>query len=127
MKSINPIRTAPGLSVPLPRTRPGSSRGLFPSLLLAASVAVSSVHAHTAAPAEPGTADVLAPTPFEVTAGDGNEGYTGATTLAGNRLSTDLRDIGSAVTVITKEFLQDVGATDNTSLLQYTTGTEVGG
>lgn len=71
--------------------------------------------------------EVLVLTPFEVTAGAENEGYTAATTLAGNRLNTELRDIGSAVSVVTKEFLQDVGATDNNSLLQYTVGTEVGG
>lgn len=64
--------------------------------------------------------------PFEVTA-DSDVGYTASQTLAGNRLNTDLRDIGSAVSVVTKEFLQDVGATDNASLLQYTTGTEVSG
>ncbi|WP_221032082.1 TonB-dependent receptor plug domain-containing protein [Actomonas aquatica] len=64
--------------------------------------------------------------PFEVTA-DSDVGYTASQTLAGNRLNTELRDIGSAVSVVTKEFLQDVGATDNASLLQYTTGTEVSG
>jgi len=64
--------------------------------------------------------------PFEVTTTN-KLGYHADTTLAGNRLSTDLRDVGSAVTVVTKEFLKDVGATDSNSLLVYTTGTEVGG
>ncbi|WED64928.1 TonB-dependent receptor plug domain-containing protein [Synoicihabitans lomoniglobus] len=63
--------------------------------------------------------------PFEVAAEE-EQGYTAATTLAGNRLNTELRDIGNAVTVITKQFLDDIAATDNESLLQYTTGTEVG-
>ncbi|MDQ8204156.1 TonB-dependent receptor plug domain-containing protein [Pelagicoccus sp. SDUM812003] len=70
--------------------------------------------------------EIFTLSPFEVT-GDETQGYNAATTLAGNRLSTELRDIGSAVSVVTKEFLNDVGATDNSSLLQYTTGTEVGG
>lgn len=64
--------------------------------------------------------------PFEVSTGDSHS-YTAATTLAGNRLATELRDIGNAVTVITPQFLSDVGATDNKTLLQYTTNTEVGG
>ena len=64
--------------------------------------------------------------PFEVSAGQGNT-YTAATTLAGNRLATELRDVGNAVTVITPTFLKDIGATDNKTLLQYTTNTEVGG
>jgi len=63
--------------------------------------------------------------PFEVSA-EGETGYTAATTLAGNRLNTSLRDIGNAVSVVTSQFLKDVGATSNESLLQYTTGTEVG-
>ncbi len=70
--------------------------------------------------------DIVVLSPFEVTA-DSDVGYTASQTLAGNRLNTDLRDIGSAVSVVTKEFLNDVGATDNASLLQYTTGTEVAG
>lgn len=64
--------------------------------------------------------------PFEVTGND-REGYKAVDTLAGNRLNTKLRDIGSAVSVITTQFLDDTGATDNQSLLQYTVGTEVGG
>lgn len=69
--------------------------------------------------------EILELSPFEVTASE-NEGYTAASTLAGNRLNTELRDIGNAVTVITSQFLKDIGATSNESLLQYTVGTEVG-
>ncbi len=70
--------------------------------------------------------EVIELSPFEVTAGDGDETYTAATTLAGNRLNTELRDIGNAVTVITSQFLKDIQATNNETLLQYTAGTEVG-
>jgi len=70
---------------------------------------------------------VLQLSPFEVSSSDTEEGYNAATTLAGNRLKTDLRDVGSAIQVVTPQFLKDTGATDNASLLQYTTGTEVGG
>lgn len=70
--------------------------------------------------------EIVVLSPFEVSA-SADTGYHAATTLAGNRLNTQLRDIGSAVSVVTKEFLQDTGATDNRSLLQYTVGTEVGG
>ncbi len=64
--------------------------------------------------------------PFEVTAAP-VDSYTAATTLAGNRLNTEVRDIGNAVTVVTAQYLKDIGATDNQTLLQYTTNTEVGG
>ena len=69
--------------------------------------------------------EVLVLSPFEVSAED-DSGYATATTLAGNRLNTELRDIGNAVTVINSQFLKDIAATSNESLLQYTVGTEVG-
>ncbi len=64
-------------------------------------------------------------TPFEVST-ERSTGYTAATTLAGNRLNTELRDVGNAVSVITSQFLRDTGAVSNETLLQYTAGTEVG-
>ncbi len=69
--------------------------------------------------------DTIVLSPFEVSSTD-NNGYAAATTLAGNRLNTNLRDIGNAVSVYTSQFLKDIGATDNQTLLQYTTNTEVG-
>jgi outer membrane receptor protein involved in Fe transport len=74
-----------------------------------------------------GDEEPLVLSPFEVVATSGSESYKTETTLAGNRLSTDLRDIGSSVTVITSQFLIDTGATDNTSLLQRLGSAEVGG
>ncbi|HEX2861682.1 MAG TPA: TonB-dependent receptor plug domain-containing protein [Lacunisphaera sp.] len=70
---------------------------------------------------------VLILSPFEVVADDGNDGYVTTTTLAGNRLATDLRDLGTSLSVYNSQFLNDIGATDARSLLQYTLGTEVGG
>lgn len=70
--------------------------------------------------------EVFELSPFEVTA-DEREGYQAVDTLAGNRLNTKLKDVGNAIQVVTTQFLQDTGATDNQTLLQYTTGTEVGG
>ena len=69
--------------------------------------------------------EVVVLSPFEVTASN-EGGYAEATTLAGNRLNTELRDVGNAVTVINSRFMRDVGATNNETLLQYTTNTEVG-
>src|SRR5688572_24587765 len=64
--------------------------------------------------------------PFEVSA-ETDTGYAATDTLAGSRIRTELRDVGGAVSVITKEFLNDIGATDNSTLLQYTPNAEVGG
>lgn len=70
--------------------------------------------------------EVVILTPFEVAA-SADSGYVATETLAGTRIRTDLRDVGSSISVVTKEFLKDIGATNNATLLQYTTNTEVAG
>lgn len=77
------------------------------------------------APAEE-TEETLVLSPFVVEAEE-DEGYVAKNTLAGTRLRTELRDVGSAVSVVTKQFLQDTGARNTQDLLVYTTNTEVGG
>lgn len=64
--------------------------------------------------------------PFTVE-GSESQGYRATTTMAGTRIRTDLKDVGSAISVITEEFLRDTGAVDNQSLLKYTVSTETGG
>lgn len=100
-------------------------------LTLAALLAASSVHlgAQTAAPATPppnAEDETYVLSPFEVRA-ERDTGYQATETLAGTRIRTELRDVGAAIQVITKDFMNDIGATDNTTLLQYTTNSEVGG
>ncbi len=70
--------------------------------------------------------EVVELTPFEVSA-TRDDGYQATETLAGTRIRTDLKDVGGALTVITKEFMKDIGATDNATLLQYTPNAEVAG
>ncbi len=64
--------------------------------------------------------------PFTVDAGDA-EGYRATSTLAGTRLKTQLKDLGSAISVVTDEMFEDTGAVDASTILSYTLGTEVGG
>ena len=47
--------------------------------------------------------------PFTVTAGE-DKGYTATSTLAGTRVRTDLKDIGSSISAVTDQFLKDTGA-----------------
>lgn len=70
--------------------------------------------------------DVVVLSPFEVAATT-DRGYAATETLAGTRIRTNLSDVGASISVITKEFLSDIGATDIGTLLQYTTNAEVGG
>lgn len=70
--------------------------------------------------------DVYELSPFQVV-GDESSGYRATSTLAGTRIRTDLKDVGTAISVVTEDFLEDTGSTDNETLLLYTLGTEVGG
>ena len=80
------------------------------------------------APADAATDDsgLVTLSPFEVTAVK-DTGYQATQTLAGTRIRTDLKDVASAIQVITKDYMSDIGATDNSTLLQYTTNAEVSG
>ena len=55
------------------------------------------------------------------------QGYLATTTLAGTRIKTNLKDVGASISVLTSEFMEDLGSTDASTLLSYTLGTEVGG
>ncbi len=70
--------------------------------------------------------EVFELSPFSVDAAT-DEGYYASQTMAGGRLSSSLKDTGAAVQVVTKEFMEDLGATGIEELLQYTTSSEVAG
>ncbi|MGH8020555.1 MAG: TonB-dependent siderophore receptor [Opitutaceae bacterium] len=62
--------------------------------------------------------DVVTLSPFEVST-DEDVGYVAANTLAGSRLDTSLNDTPAAISVITSEFLSDVGAFRLEEALRY--------
>jgi len=64
--------------------------------------------------------------PFVVSTTE-SQGYYASSSLAGTRIKTDLRDIASSIQVVTREFMDDVGAVNANTLLQYTTSTETAG
>lgn len=64
--------------------------------------------------------------PFEV-AGEENQGYRATSSLAGSRLNTQLKDVASAISVVTEEFLSDTASTDLEDILVYQTNSEVAG
>lgn len=100
---------------------------LLPSLFVQAqSLSSDQTAKTTAATAASSDDEVLKLSPFEVSAEKDN-GYVATQTLAGTRIRTDLKDVGASISVITKQFLDDIGATDNGTLLQYTTNAEVAG
>lgn len=101
----------------------------FFTLAIAASCAglgLTAVHADEPA-AEPNVQEtVVVLSPFVVSS-ETERGYQATSSLAGTRLNTDIKDIGAAVSIYTKDFMQDIGATGAQDLLVYATGAEVGG
>jgi outer membrane receptor protein involved in Fe transport len=91
---------------------------------------LASLHGQTApAPATPDPTaeeDTVILSPFVVDASK-DRGYQATNTLAGTRLRTDLADVGSSISVMTKDLLDDIGATNNETALSYALNTEVGG
>ncbi len=64
--------------------------------------------------------------PFTVNS-EKDSGYQATNTLAGSRLNTPIKDLGAAISVYTKDFLNDIGATSTSDLLVFATGMEAAG
>jgi outer membrane receptor protein involved in Fe transport len=96
------------------------SRLLLP--LVFASVGFGQTTVQPPAPAN----SVVKLAPFEV-GSDSSSGYVATSTLGGTLIRTNLSDVGSAISVYTKDFLDDLGAFDNETLLAFTVNTDVGG
>ncbi len=115
------------------RTKP--SRYVL-TFLSALTLGSGSLWAQTAPTPAPGTASAqkesdsdqpVVLSPFVVEASEDEGRYQATSTLAGTRVRTDLRDVASAISVVTSQFLKDTGSKNSQDLLVYTTNTEVGG
>jgi len=69
------------------------------------------------------TEEVVSLSPFQVSV-DRDAGYRATNTLDGSRLNTPLRDTPGAISVFTRDFLDDIGATDLRDILKYDVNTE---
>lgn len=81
------------------------------------------------APATPAPApqqveeEILTLSPFTVDASK-EEGYFAQNTLSGSRLRTNVADLASAISVVTKQQLEDTGSVDINDVFRYEIGTE---
>ncbi len=110
-------------------TPPAPGPRVLVSLLLIVGAALNCrAQAQSKAAPAPNPTDEVVVTlaPFEVNAED-TKGYMATNTLGGTRIRTELIDVGSAISVYTPEFLQDLGAFDNETLLAFAVGADVGG
>ena len=104
----------------------------IPLLLLAAALAFSpAAFAQAKQPVEtlppPASADTaVILNPFVVNT-EKDTGYSASSTLAGTRLNTPIADLGASISILTKDFLDDIGATSVNDALIYAVGMEAGG
>lgn len=126
-----PSITAPPITnAPPPSSTPASLKppGLLRRLALAAGldIAASDPVAPSASmnPVSAGlNDDVIELSPFAVDASL-DSGYLATGTLSGSRLNTRLRDVPASVTVLTRDLLDDIGATDAREALLFAPNVE---
>ncbi len=103
---------------PTPLARPST---LAFALLLPAFVFAQSAPAPIPPPA---AAEAIQLTPFTVTS-DKDVGYQAANTLAGSRMNTSLRDTAASLSILTEEFIKDIGALDLTQAIAFGNNVEL--
>jgi outer membrane receptor protein involved in Fe transport len=108
---------------PTPRFVPGKLRRKALCLLvLAGSTGFAQNVPTTTTPPKEAKETTIVLSPFEVT--DTNKGYYSATTMSGTRLNSKLEDLGAAISVITKEQMQDFALLDMNDIFNYEASTE---
>jgi len=96
------------------------------AFIAGASVASAQTTSAPATDPEGNPEEVVVLSPFTVDASQ-DRGYQATSTLAGTRIRTNLADVGSAISVLTKELINDLGGYNNETVLSYAVNTEVAG
>ena len=81
------------------------------------------VAASTAAAGGDSKEQVVELSPFQVSA-EQDKGYLASNTLSGTRLNSKLEDLGSSITVVTKQQMQDLAVLDINDIFLYEANTE---
>ncbi|MDP3073039.1 MAG: hypothetical protein Q8N18_22285 [Opitutaceae bacterium] len=89
-----------------------------PLLLRSLAFAASALAAHGQAVAPVDDKAPIQLSPFQVST-DNDVGYAAANSLSGSRLNTDLKNTPAAISVFTKEFLDDIGALNTLGAMEY--------
>ena len=83
----------------------------------------AAVSVSTDAAARPAQEEVIALSPFEVSA-DSNRGYFQSNTMSGTRLNSKIEDLGQSITVMTKEQMSDFAMLDINDIFDHMASTE---
>ncbi|MDI1249380.1 MAG: TonB-dependent receptor plug domain-containing protein [Lacunisphaera sp.] len=97
-----------------------SKRVITPSLHLLIGVSLSILPLRSfaqAAPAAPAEETIVL-NPFVVTS-DSTKGYYATETLSGTQLRTPIRDLANPITILTEEFMRDIGAVNYQEALEF--------
>lgn len=113
---------APAAAVTHCRNLPLVLRGGAIAGLVALGVAGARA-AQSATGATPPPDELVTLTPFEVSS-DKDVGYMAANTLAGSRLNTSLKDTAASLSVLTAEFLSDIGANNLEEAMAWATNAQ---
>lgn len=93
-------------------------------VFLGSLVAAPAVSAQSAAPAREPDQEVVMLSPFEVSAQE-DHGYQAISTLAGGRIQTDLKDTPATISILTKEFMEDLALDNNVDFGAWAPNSEV--
>jgi outer membrane receptor protein involved in Fe transport len=104
----------------LPADRPSTFRSLRSVGIILLAGLAGLVRGQAVKPAAPLVVDedMVMLSPFEVRT-DGDVGYTAASALAGGRTDTPLKQTPAAISVMTSQFLEDIGATNFRSAAEW--------
>jgi hypothetical protein len=95
---------------------------LLGSFLALAAMPLAAQTASTAPTPPQEDKETIVLSPFEVV--DLNKGYYAPNTMSGTRLNSKLEDLGAAISVVTKEQMQDFALLDMNDIFNYEASTE---
>jgi len=106
---LHPMKILPQCGASLSFVRP-----IIASLIGLSGMAL----AQTAPSASPKPEETIMLSPFEVRT-ERDVGYQAASTLAGGRINTDLKDTSAAISVLNRQFLDDISSTSITDAMEW--------
>ncbi len=106
-----------------PRHRSSSQRRHVPLGTLFVSIISGTPASAAAQPAAGDASSVVTLSPFEVNSSK-DVGYLAKDTLAGSLLNTSHKDVAAQISIMTPEFLQDVGAVTMEDAFRYSLNIE---
>lgn len=102
---------------------PPAALGLVPALTISVSAFAATPARTNPAPSAAADNDAVQLSPFLVSS-EGDDGYRAANTLSGTRMNASLFHTPAAISVLTKEFLDDIGAENVADMFKFAISTD---